>query len=212
MKLAVLGATGRTGGLLLTQALAAGHEVRALVRDPTRLADRDHPALTVLQGDACDEADVGRLLAGAEVVLMALGHTPTSTPDVLERAAGHVVHHARAQEVRRVVALTSGSVAHPQDRPTLGHRALVAIADLLYRARFADARRQAETLRASGLEVVLVRATRLCDDPGEGEVRAGYLDGRVEPTVPRADVAAFMLQQIDSQVFVGEVPMVSRRA
>ncbi|TMD53495.1 MAG: hypothetical protein E6I85_08270 [Chloroflexi bacterium] len=38
MKLVVLGATGRTGRLVVEQALAAGHTVTALVRSPEKLA------------------------------------------------------------------------------------------------------------------------------------------------------------------------------
>ena len=40
MKLTILGATGATGTYLTSQALAAGHEVTAVVRDPARLAGR----------------------------------------------------------------------------------------------------------------------------------------------------------------------------
>jgi putative NADH-flavin reductase len=36
MKLTILGATGATGTCLTSQALAAGHEVTAVVRDPAR--------------------------------------------------------------------------------------------------------------------------------------------------------------------------------
>ncbi|WP_082369200.1 NAD(P)H-binding protein [Arthrobacter sp. ERGS1:01] len=49
MKLFVLGATGTTGGLFVDDALAAGHEVVAYVRNPGKLAARDR--LTVVAGN-----------------------------------------------------------------------------------------------------------------------------------------------------------------
>jgi hypothetical protein len=51
--LVVLGASGRTGRLVVEQALAAGHFVTALVRSPEKLTLR-HPKLRVVVGDATD--------------------------------------------------------------------------------------------------------------------------------------------------------------
>src|SRR5260370_7321085 len=51
MKLTILGATGATGTCLTSQALAAGHEVTAVVRDPARLAVSAHPRLRTVIAD-----------------------------------------------------------------------------------------------------------------------------------------------------------------
>jgi hypothetical protein len=59
VKLLVLGATGRTGSQLVTQALAAGHKVRALVRNPQRL-EADSSKIEVVVGDATDTAEACR--------------------------------------------------------------------------------------------------------------------------------------------------------
>jgi putative NADH-flavin reductase len=49
MRLAVFGATGRTGRPLVAQALAASHEVVAFARDPARL-NIQHERLRIVQG------------------------------------------------------------------------------------------------------------------------------------------------------------------
>lgn len=72
MKIALLGATGGTGGEVLTQALAAGHTVTALVRTPAKVL-LQNPHLTVLQGDATAAADLARAFAGADAVLSTIG-------------------------------------------------------------------------------------------------------------------------------------------
>jgi uncharacterized protein YbjT (DUF2867 family) len=72
MKLAVFGATGLTGGLVLAQALKQGHEVMALVRDPSRVS-LNHPRLTVLGGSATAPDDVERCVRGADAVIHCLG-------------------------------------------------------------------------------------------------------------------------------------------
>lgn len=53
MKLAVFGASGRTGRLIVRQALDAGHDVTAAVRDPARLTISD-PSLDVVTADLTD--------------------------------------------------------------------------------------------------------------------------------------------------------------
>ena len=49
MKLIVLGATGGIGGQVVEQALAAGHEVTAVVRRPSAITLR-HERLEVIRG------------------------------------------------------------------------------------------------------------------------------------------------------------------
>src|SRR6266702_144488 len=58
MKLTILGATGATGTALTSQALAAGHQVTAVVRDPARLAVPAHPRLRAVTADVMDPASI----------------------------------------------------------------------------------------------------------------------------------------------------------
>ncbi|GAB0495937.1 hypothetical protein MMPV_007247 [Pyropia vietnamensis] len=73
MKIALLGATGGTGGEVLTQGLAAGHTLTALVRTPSKLLLKN-PQLTLLQGDATLPEDLARAFAGADVVISTIGN------------------------------------------------------------------------------------------------------------------------------------------
>ena len=72
MKLVVLGANGRTGRLVVEQALAAGHTVTALVRSPEKLTIRSS-GLRIVPGGATNAADVTRALEGGDAVLSTLG-------------------------------------------------------------------------------------------------------------------------------------------
>jgi putative NADH-flavin reductase len=90
VKLTIFGATGRTGRPLVAQALAAGHDVTVLVRDPARLSNR-HPALTVIAGDVLQADDVERAIVGADAVLSALGQVKGSPKNLLTVATGHIV-------------------------------------------------------------------------------------------------------------------------
>jgi len=67
--IALLGATGNVGSRLLDEALARGHQVTALVRDPRRLASRT--GLTVVTGDVA-QPETAKALAGHEVLISSL--------------------------------------------------------------------------------------------------------------------------------------------
>jgi putative NADH-flavin reductase len=71
MKLALFGASGKTGRHLVEQALAKEYSVTALARTPDKLA-RYHDRLKVIQGDIRDASKVAEAVAGADAVLSVL--------------------------------------------------------------------------------------------------------------------------------------------
>eukprot|EP00168_Porphyra_purpurea_P004160 TRINITY_DN1486_c0_g1_i1.p2 TRINITY_DN1486_c0_g1~~TRINITY_DN1486_c0_g1_i1.p2 ORF type:complete len:145 (+),score=64.58 TRINITY_DN1486_c0_g1_i1:209-643(+) len=73
MKIALLGATGGTGGEVLTQGLAAGHTITALARTPAKLL-LANKLLTVQKGDATSVDDLTAAFAGADVVISTIGN------------------------------------------------------------------------------------------------------------------------------------------
>ncbi|MDZ5662302.1 NAD(P)H-binding protein [Nocardioides sp. zg-1308] len=105
MRIAVLGATGRTGRPLVGELLRRGHTVVALVRDPARLGDVAQ-RVDVVRGDSRSAADRERLVTGADAVVSALRptakeaslHTDTATALVgaMQRAPEYVASSASA--------------------------------------------------------------------------------------------------------------------
>ncbi len=90
MKLAVLGATGSVGRELVTQALAAGHEVTALVREQPKPGEIDDRVALVL-ADAKSAEAVERTVAGSDAVVSALGHAKGAPDHILARATTNVI-------------------------------------------------------------------------------------------------------------------------
>jgi putative NADH-flavin reductase len=109
MRIALFGATGRVGGRLLEYALTLGHEVRALVRDPAKLAPR--AGLEIVQGDVLDADAVARVVAGAEVVLSGLGGAGVHEPgEAQSQGMRNIVAAMRAHGVRRVLGVAGGGI------------------------------------------------------------------------------------------------------
>jgi putative NADH-flavin reductase len=75
MRLALFGATGPTGIQLIEQALAAGNQVFAYARNPSKIGTR-HERLTIVQGELTDTGAIERTVMGADVVICVLGPRP----------------------------------------------------------------------------------------------------------------------------------------
>lgn len=208
MKLAILGATGRTGRPLVEQALASGHEVVALARTPSKLG-LTHGRLTVVQGDALNEADVARVVDGADAVLLTLGHAKGSPDDVMARAAQNVVAAMKRHGVRRVVTETGAGVSDPKDPGGFGPKLMSGLMKVVAKNLLADSEAHVNAFRQSGLDWTAVRAPRLTEGPHTGEYRAGYFSMGPGHSVSRADVADLMLALAASDEYVGEAPMVT---
>src|SRR5258708_9287812 len=114
MNLVVLGDPGRTGRLVVEQALAAGHTVTALVRSPQKLAV-DNPNLRVVAGEATDKSALARALEGADAVISALG----GGGSVIADSTAAIVAAGRQTGGSRVVVLSSWVVERdPMDAVT----------------------------------------------------------------------------------------------
>ena len=208
MKLAILGATGRTGVHLVAQALDAGHEVVALARTPSKV-DVDRERLTMVQGDVRDPEKLATVVDGADAVLSVLG--PTSNVPVHEVSKGmaNVLAAMEQHGVRRLLQSVGAGVGDPRDKPGLFDRVIKVLLKLASRYVYEDMVRVAEMIRASDLDWTLVRVPMLTDDPPAGAVKVGYLGQGVGVRVSRADLAAFMLSQVNEDSYLNQSPVIS---
>ena len=108
-RIALFGASGRTGTRLLAAALAAGHTVRALVRDPSRLPS--HVGLEVVVGDVLNVMDVASVVQGTDGVLATLGGGTTADPGT-SRSQGmrNIIAAMERHGVSRIVGLGGAGV------------------------------------------------------------------------------------------------------
>jgi putative NADH-flavin reductase len=190
MKLLVLGATGATGRELLVQALRAGHEVTAFVRNPAALDDLES-RVRVLIGDATSAADLAAALPGHDVVLSALGSGNSIRSDIASRAATALTEAAERSGVRRVVFLSAFGVGGSLAQGSLVQKLLYGT---VMRSLFADKSVADEVIRAGALDWTLVYPVALTHGPATGTYRSGdTLPMKGLPRMSRADVADFML-------------------
>lgn len=211
MNVAVFGATGDTGQHVVDEALDAGHEVRAFVRTRSKLKPEhlDHDRVSIVDGDALDPDVVGRAIEGTDAVLSALGHAEGSPDEILTIAGEHITTAMEAYDVPRLVILAGAGVRHPKDPFSLGGRAMSAGLKLVAGDFLDDTKQYVKEVVQSDTEWVVVRPPRLTNGPRTGEYRMGYLKLGPRATISRADVAAFMVEQVVESTYVGEAPMIA---
>lgn len=208
MKVVIFGASGRTGRALVEEALERGHAVRAFARTPAKI-EVEHERLEVVHGDVQNAAAVERAVAGVDAVLSALGPTGNRSDRQVTNGTRNVVDAMERLGVRRIVVTGGAGVPDPMDRPALVDRLVKGLLLLVARNVVEDMRGAVEAVRASDLDWTVVRLPRLTDAPATGRVRADHLGGDVGIQIGRADVATFLLDELDAGRWVGQAPVVS---
>jgi uncharacterized protein YbjT (DUF2867 family) len=207
MKLLVLGATGRTGRPLVEQALAAGHDVVALVRNPNKLTIQ-HAKLRVIQGDTQDANAVTNAAQGVDAILSTVGPSKGGAKDLMTQTARNVVGTARQHKVGRIVWLTGAGIGDPQDQPKFIDRLIVLLLKLLDGATLEDSIAAAQIIKGSGLAWIIVRGPRLTEGPKQGRYGVSYVGPQSGTQIARADVADFMLKALTDDTWLHKAPVV----
>jgi uncharacterized protein YbjT (DUF2867 family) len=207
-RIAVFGATGFTGRLVVEQALALGDEVVALVRDPCRIT-LQHPRLVVMGGSPTAARDVELCVRGADAVIhcLGIGGKGNGKPTTLISDSVKVVLAAMQQQgVPRILCMSNigagGSGTWIANRIVipLFLRWLLPIID--------DKDRMEEALRASTVDWVSVRLPNIVEGP-EKPVRVSA-DGRgIGLSITAASAARFLLEQVKASDYLRSAPSIS---
>jgi putative NADH-flavin reductase len=194
MKLAIFGATGKTGGHALQIALDAGHHVRVLARTPSKLAVT-HERLEVVQGDATNALDCARAVAGCDAVIATLGPEGLGATTLREDCARAIVEAMKQQGVTRLVWLSALGVGDNLAQAKRSSWLATMFIKLVLKKTYVDANAAEEVLRASGLDYVLCRPPQLTNRAARGHVDEIPEDQKLPRiSIPRADVAAWMVK------------------
>ena len=200
----VVGATGGLGLQIVSQALAGGLQVTALVRNAAALPHSDH--LKVVTGNIFDPQLVRTAMEGTDAVLSALGFKRKSKhPTIYSNSLQVLLPAMTATGVRKIIYCTSAGVEDNDPNTLWVYRHVVR--PLVLKKGYADMVKAEALLRQSSADWVVIRPGRLTDGERKGQFR---VSPRFRPThgvtISRADVAYFMLQQVDSVQWVRQTP------
>jgi len=207
--IALFGGTGQTGKKFLEGALAAGYDVKALVRDPKKL-NLSNAKLTVVQGDVLNVEDVNQTVADTDIVVSLFGHVKGSPEWLQTNGTRNIVAAMKSNNVNRIISLSGGGLPFPEkDKPKFADKLIRGIMKLAVPKVLNDAIKHHEVLEKSGLKWTIVRAPRLTNDPKKGEYRVGWVGVNASTKISRGDLADFILTQVEDEQFTYQMPFVS---
>ena len=207
----VIGASRGIGLETVKQGLACGHRVRALARSAERIGIVDSN-LEKRQGDALDPHDVAAALDGVHVVIQALGVAAgpklvIGPVSLFSKATRTLVPAMEAAGVQRLICVTGFGAG--DSRTKLGCLQSLGFSMFLGRA-YADKDVQEQLVRNSNLDWVIVRPVILTNGSHSGRYKV--LVDRKEwrnGFISRADVADFLVSQIEDDTHLGKTPVLT---
>ncbi|WP_414936232.1 NAD(P)-dependent oxidoreductase [Amycolatopsis sp. cmx-11-51] len=209
MKLTVLGATGGVGSEVVKQALAAGHHVTAVVRDPSRL-DVQGELLEVVVAELSEHGALTEAVSGRDVVISALG-TRDRNPTTVVTDGAHATLAAMRSAGNRRLLLVSASGAFVDGDTFFTRNFVKPILGKFLRHAFADMIAAERIVRASDLDWTIVRPPRLLNGPHTGAI-AARTDGNVRGSysINRADVADYLLRAASDDSLIHRTASIAR--
>ncbi len=200
MKILVIGAAGKTGEAIVTQALAAGHTVTAFVHNTEKFVGE---GARVIEADVLDPAAVEAAVAGQEAVLDALGgHTPWKQTSLDANAARNIIAAMHRHGVKRLLVVSAIGVGGTADLVPSWYEHLIM--PTLLRGAMKDKEAMEPLVEASGLQWTLVRPGHLVDGEATGQVHVFESgNGETAHKITRADVAAFLLDALAHGRYIG---------
>jgi putative NADH-flavin reductase len=209
MRITIFGATGETGRMLTQQALVKGHEVVAYARNPAKLEIKDN-RLKIVQGELQNQTAIEDTLKGSDAVISVLGPTGASKGLPISKGMQNILQAMKKYGLKRIIATATPSAADPLDSFDLKFKLAVLMIKLFIPSAYQDIVKTAEVIRATDLDWTIVRLPILNSKPKQGKVNTGYLgEGKVNFPLSRADLADFLLAQLEDDTFIKKAPAIS---
>ncbi len=218
MHILILGATGRTGRLLVKEALKRGHQVSVVVGHKSSLKSNAE-LVDVHEGTPLNTYTLANAMRGCEAILSTLNISRISdfpwsklrtSKDFLSSSMQNVLTTAKEQNINRIIVTTAWGVAETRKDIPFWFRWLVDNSNIKYAYR--DHERQEELLQKSGTKWTIVRPVGLTDSDRERKVKVTLFNSRKPSlTISRQNVANFMMDVLEKDLYIRECPVISER-
>jgi len=218
MRILILGATGRTGRVLLHEALKRGHRVTVLISHKGAL--KINPELVeVYEGTPLNKFTLSDAMQGCDAILSTLNISRISdspwsklrtSKDFLSSSIKHIIEAATENNIKRVIITTAWGVAETRKDIPFWFRWLIDKSNIRYQYR--DHEKQEVLLKASNLEWTIIRPVGFSDSEKLREIKVSF-NNQPKPsvTIARRNVARFMLNVLENNLYTRQIPVISEK-
>jgi uncharacterized protein YbjT (DUF2867 family) len=216
MKILILGATGRTGRLIVEEALKQGYDLNVLVRDKNKIPFSSK-SINVFQGTPTRRADLAAAMQGCEVAISALAVAKASdapwskliSPEnFVSESMKNVIAEANQQNLKRLITISAWGVLETKKDVPFWFKWMIDYTNL--RHVYADHAAQEKLLAASNLTWTAARPVALNDSKKIKTLKVSF-NNLPKPSlyISRQSVAKFMVDIVKSDKYDKKSPTIS---
>lgn len=211
MNITIFGGTGTAGLLTIKKALDSGHQVRAFARNPSKIS-LQHNSLKVIEGELNETDKINQVVKGADAVISLLGPMNLDKTRPITKGVKTIIQSMNENNVKRLVIAVSSSFRDPKDKfhfwIDFGVWVLKAIAR---NSILKEIEELGKVTVESNLDWTMIRLPKLSNQKPKGKFNVGYSgDGKVKNFwLSRADLADFLIKQLDDKTYLHQAPIVS---
>ena len=198
-QIVILGANGGIGNQVVMQALAAGHQVTAILRTPSNLTIQ-HPNLHIIQGDVMQTGSLDEHLKGKDIIVSAIGKNSVKKTTLYSQGAKNLIEAMERTGVKRAFFISASGLDVNPTHSLLVRLATKYLLQVILRHMYADQRIMEDLIKKSAINWTIMRPPKLLDTPVTGKYRIstdGFLNNGL--TITRADVAHFIVHNLNSE-------------
>ncbi|PFK39138.1 NADH-flavin reductase [Bacillus cereus] len=205
-KIAIIGANGKAGKYLVTQALKEGYFVRILIRNPKKFK-LSHKHLEFVQGDARDISAIRQLLQGCNAVINAVGQ-PKKESYIFSTVTNHILEVMEEYRIKRYILISGGSMDVQGDVKSILNKIGAMLFRLFLSDMMKDKYKELQLVRDSDVNWTIVRLPFVIDGEGIGKIKESLRD-LPGITIQNGDIALFVIKQIQDEMHIGKCPFIS---
>jgi putative NADH-flavin reductase len=199
MRLTIIGATGGTGTEVTRQALAAGYEVVAVVRDPAKMRVTGAQVVTAA---ITDPAALAAAMSGSDAVVSALGPRRGEKTSPLASGARAAIAAMDKEGIRRLVVVSASGFYVEEGESLVVGKIAKPILRRLLRDNVADTREMETLVSTSGTDWTIMRPSQLTNGPRRGKYKTA-IDRYAGARIARADLADAILAALANPDTIG---------
>ncbi|HHP5606018.1 MULTISPECIES: SDR family oxidoreductase [Bacillus cereus group] len=205
-KIAILGANGKVGKILVNEALEKGYQVKILTRNSTNTEKINENIETII-GDARNFSTIQDLLQGCSAVINAVGQ-PKNESYIFSTVTKHILEAMKESKIKRYILISGGSLNVTGDQKGIVNKIGATLFKLFLPKMMQDKYKELQIIQNSEVDWTIVRLPFVIEGNGIGSIKESLVD-MPGIKIQNGDIAPFVIKQINSDRYVGKCPFIS---